>query len=127
RRARRLIGAIVKADCRPRAALDHDLVAVMHQLAHAAGHQPDPVFMGLHLFWNADQHASTSPGGIACDTCRYQILRQFPRLVAASGRAYRQRFSKRSLVGYARFLTDHGIWERWKRRSSLRLSILRSE
>ena len=35
---------------------DDDLVAMMDQLAHAAGHQTHPVFVGLHLFRNADQH-----------------------------------------------------------------------
>jgi hypothetical protein len=32
----------------------------MHQLAHAAGHQSDAVFVRLHLFRNTDQHRTGS-------------------------------------------------------------------
>ncbi len=54
--AGRLVGAVVKADPGAGAALDDDLVAVMHQLAHAAGNEPDAVFVGFYLFRDADQH-----------------------------------------------------------------------
>jgi hypothetical protein len=36
---------------------------VMHQLAHAARDQADPVFVALHLFWDADQHRRTFRAG----------------------------------------------------------------
>ena len=55
-----LVGPVVKADPGSGPALDDDFVAVMGELAHAAGNQPDPVFVGLHLFGNPDQHRLTS-------------------------------------------------------------------
>jgi hypothetical protein len=55
-RAGGLIGAIVKANRRPGAALDDDLMPLMHELANAAGHQADPVLVGFYFLWYADQH-----------------------------------------------------------------------
>ncbi len=61
--ARVLIGRIVEADAGTGAALDHHLVTVMDQLAHAPGNQTDTVFVAFHLFRNADQHRpKPSPG-----------------------------------------------------------------
>ncbi len=56
-----LIGRIVEANAETRALLDHDLMAVMDKLAHAAGDEPDAIFVGLNFLRNADQHVfSTS-------------------------------------------------------------------
>src|SRR5665213_1448190 len=40
------------------AALDDHPMAVMGQLADAAGDQPDTIFLGLDLLGNADEHDS---------------------------------------------------------------------
>ena len=53
---------LFRSDAAAGAAFDDDLVAVMHQLAHAAGHQPDPALKALHLFRHADQHRQSFPG-----------------------------------------------------------------
>ncbi len=57
-RAGPLIGLIVEADAGAGAALDQHLMAVMDDFAHAAGHQPDAIFVRLHFLGNADQHAT---------------------------------------------------------------------
>ena len=52
-------GAIVlvaDADAVRRAGLDHHRVAMRRQLAHACGHQADPVLLGLDLLGDADAH-----------------------------------------------------------------------
>ncbi len=59
-RARRDVGVVAEADAGSGAALDDHLVAVMHQLAHAAGDEADAVFVRLHLFRHADQHQAAS-------------------------------------------------------------------
>ena len=59
--ASRLVSAVVETDRRAGTGFDHDLVTVMYQLAHAARDQPHPVFVGLDLPWNADQHPRTPP------------------------------------------------------------------
>src|SRR5205085_1971970 len=55
----RFVCAVIKADASTGAGLDHDLVPVMHQFAHAARDEPDAVFVALHLFRHADQHHGT--------------------------------------------------------------------
>ena len=57
--ARGFVDAVVEPNAGAGAGLDNDLVPVMHQLAHAAGYQPDPVFVALYLFRHADQHRQT--------------------------------------------------------------------
>jgi len=52
------IGVVGKADAGSGAALDKDLVAVKHELAHAAGDQPDPVFVRLYFLRDTNQHCS---------------------------------------------------------------------
>ena len=59
-RAGRPIGSSSKPMPAPAPCLDQHLMAVMDQLAHAAGHEPDAVFVGLDLLRNADQHDSLS-------------------------------------------------------------------
>jgi hypothetical protein len=40
--------------------LDHDFMAVRHQLPDAAGHEADTVFEDLDLFRDADAHGNFS-------------------------------------------------------------------
>ena len=54
-----LIGWIVEADAGTGAALDHHLVTVMDQLAHAPGNETDTVFVGFPLLGDADPHYTT--------------------------------------------------------------------
>ncbi len=53
-------GVLVVAQPRTHAgaALDQDLVAVMHQLGDRRGHQPDAVFVILDFLGNANAHFS---------------------------------------------------------------------
>ena len=60
RRARLAVGVVVHADALPRVVLDDDLVAVRHQLAHAARHEADAIFEDLDLFRDADAHGNFS-------------------------------------------------------------------
>ena len=60
RRARLAIRVVVHADALAGVVLDNDLVAVRHQLAHAARHEADAVFEDLDLFGNADAHGDFS-------------------------------------------------------------------
>ncbi len=58
--ARRLVGRVVEADAGAGASLDHHLVAVMDEFAHAAGHQADAVLVRLDLLGDADQHQAAA-------------------------------------------------------------------
>ena len=60
----RSIGCVVEADAGAGAGLDDHLMAVMDELAHAAGHEPDAVFVRLHLLRDADQHGCSVARGI---------------------------------------------------------------
>ena len=57
------VGRVVEPDPGAGAALDDNAMAVVGQLANAAGDETDTVLVGFHLFRNPDKHRSTSLPG----------------------------------------------------------------
>ena len=55
-RAGRLIVRVLEADAGASTGLHQHLMPRVDQLAHAGGHEPDPVLVDLDLFRNADFH-----------------------------------------------------------------------
>src|SRR5262249_2750052 len=49
---------VVDADPRSGTPFDDDLMAVVDELAHAPGYEPDPVLMGFDFLRDADAHSS---------------------------------------------------------------------
>ncbi len=66
-RPRAAIVLVVEAGTRTGTPLDEHPVAVVGELAHARGREPDPVFMRLDLPGNADEHGLPPPRGPAPD------------------------------------------------------------
>src|SRR6516225_2111122 len=72
----RRIGGVIEADFAARSRLDDHLVPMVDELSHIPRNEPDPIFVGLHLFRNADQHRWTplrpGPAGNGLSVLRYR-------------------------------------------------------
>ena len=56
-----LVMHVEQPDLGPSVLLDHDPVAMLHELAHTAGRNADTVLVNLGLLGNADQHGRSFP------------------------------------------------------------------
>ena len=56
-----LVVLVEEPDLSPGVLLDHDLMAMLHELAHTAGRNADAVLVDLGLLGNADEHGRSFP------------------------------------------------------------------